>query len=75
MCATPARWPYHPRMPIPEHDTTRTLTLVLPESDWHALRALEPDAVQWLQSQVRDRLIAAQHPDEAPNDWDCHDQY
>ena len=27
---------------------SRTLTVVLPESDWQALRAVEPDAVGWL---------------------------
>ena len=35
---------------------TRSLTLVLPEEDWRALRDAEPDAVGWLQSQIRDRL-------------------
>lgn len=35
---------------------TRTLTLVLPESDWRALRAVEPDALGWLQDRVRERL-------------------
>jgi hypothetical protein len=35
---------------------TRTLTIVLPESDWHALRAAEPDAVGWLQARIRERL-------------------
>jgi hypothetical protein len=35
---------------------TRTLTIVLPESDWHALRAAEPDAVAWLQARIRERL-------------------
>ena len=35
---------------------TRTLTIVLPESDWRALRAAEPDAVAWLQARIRERL-------------------
>ena len=35
---------------------TRTLTIVLPESDWRALRAAEPDAVGWLQARIRERL-------------------
>ena len=35
---------------------TRTLTLVLPESEWRALRDAEPDAVGWLHSQIRSRL-------------------
>jgi hypothetical protein len=37
---------------------TRTLTIVLPESDWRALRAAEPDAVAWLQARIRERLAA-----------------
>jgi hypothetical protein len=36
---------------------TRTLTLVLPESEWRALRDAEPDAVAWLHSQIRNRLL------------------
>ena len=36
---------------------TRTLTLVLPESEWRALRDAEPDAVAWLHSQIRNRLM------------------
>ena len=35
---------------------SRTLTVVLSESDWQALRAVEPDAVGWLQAQIRERL-------------------
>jgi hypothetical protein len=31
---------------------------VLPESDWRALRAAEPDAVAWLQARIRERLAA-----------------
>ena len=37
---------------------TRTLTLVLQETEWRALRDVEPDAVAWLQSQIRSRLAA-----------------
>lgn len=37
---------------------TRTLTLVIQESDWHALRAAEPDAIGWLHSCIRERLAA-----------------
>ena len=37
---------------------TRTVTLVLSEAEWRALRELEPDSVAWLQSQIRDRLAA-----------------
>ena len=35
---------------------TRTLTIVLSETEWRALRAQEPDAVGWLQAQIRKRL-------------------
>ena len=41
---------------------TRTLTLVLQESEWRALRDVEPDAVAWLQSQIRNRLAAETEP-------------
>ncbi len=37
---------------------TRTLTLVLPEADWKALRAAEPDAIGWLRTQIQNRLAA-----------------
>jgi hypothetical protein len=37
---------------------TRTLTLVIQESDWHALRAAEPDAIGWLHSVIRERLAS-----------------
>jgi hypothetical protein len=54
---------------------TRTLTIVLPESDWHALRAAEPDAVAWLQARIRERLAtsgtptgAYSPPDAKPSD-------
>jgi hypothetical protein len=39
---------------------TRTLTIVLPESDWRALRTAEPDAIGWLQAQIRQRLSSDQ---------------
>ena len=35
---------------------TRTLTIVLPEAEWQALRTAEPDAIGWLQAQIRQRL-------------------
>jgi hypothetical protein len=35
---------------------TRTLTIELPESEWAALRSVEPDAVGWLQGRIRERL-------------------
>jgi hypothetical protein len=67
---------YHPGMPIPEHAATRTLTLVLPESDWHALRELEPDTVSWLQSRIRERLTPpADEADDAEVDWLSGDDY
>jgi hypothetical protein len=42
--------------------TTRTLTIVLPESDWQALRTAEPDAIAWLQAQIRQRLSDEPQP-------------
>ena len=36
--------------------STRTLTIVLPEAEWQALRTAEPDAIGWLQAQIRQRL-------------------
>ena len=39
--------------------STRTLTIVLPESEWQALRTAEPDAIGWLQAQIRRRLDSA----------------
>jgi hypothetical protein len=58
--------------------TSRTLTVVLSESDWQALRAVEPDAVGWLQERIRERLgsvthdekSAAPHRDPTPSGWD-----
>jgi len=41
---------------------TRTLTLVLPESDWKALRAAEPDAIGWLRAQIHQRLAVPSAP-------------
>ena len=55
---------------------TRTLTIVLPESEWRALRAQEPDAIGWLQAQIKSRLAAGSEPHagaqtSAPADaWD-----
>jgi hypothetical protein len=45
-------------MNFPETGTTatRTLTIVLPETEWQALRTAEPDAIGWLQAQIRQRL-------------------
>jgi hypothetical protein len=44
-------------------DTSRTLTVVLSESDWQALRAVEPDAVGWLHAQIRQRLSGGEQRD------------
>jgi hypothetical protein len=41
---------------------TRTLTIVLPESDWQALRTAEPDAIGWLQKQIQQRLGVESKP-------------
>ena len=49
---------------------TRTLTIVLPEADWRALRAQEPDAIAWLHAQIRRRLDAtaiSQRPGSSPS--------
>jgi hypothetical protein len=61
-------------MPTTEYADTRTVTLVLPESDWHALRELEPDTVNWLQSQIRERL-ATKRVEDDENDWESGDEY
>jgi hypothetical protein len=62
---------------------SRTLTVVLPESDWQALRAVEPDAVGWLHERIRERLgnaareqqpAASQPQSSAPEGWN-QDQY
>jgi hypothetical protein len=44
---------------------TRTLIVSLAESDWRALREVEPDAVGWLQLQVRNRLSSSDAPQRA----------
>jgi hypothetical protein len=44
--------------------TSRTLTVVLSESEWQALRAVEPDAVGWLQQRIRERLGAVAKTEE-----------
>ena len=42
--------------------STRILTLVLPEEDWKALRAAEPDAIGWLRAQIQNRLSGPSAP-------------
>lgn len=55
---------------------TRTLTIVLPEAEWRALRAQEPDAIGWLQTQIKNRLSAGSQPEsgasasESAETWD-----
>ena len=51
--------PYHAAMMTMDSRSTRTLTLVIQESDWHALRAAEPDAIGWLHSCIRERLASS----------------
>ncbi|HET9264056.1 MAG TPA: hypothetical protein VFO14_13470 [Vicinamibacterales bacterium] len=41
---------------------TRTLTIVLPEAEWRALRAQEPDAIGWLHAQIKSRLDGPSSP-------------
>lgn len=75
--------PYHRRMTNAEASPTRTLTIVLPESDWRALRAAEPDAVAWLQERIRERLATeataagSYAPSTAPtaDSWFADDEY
>ena len=56
--------------------TTRTLTIVLDESDWRALRAAEPDAIGWLQARIRERLAPpAPKPGSAAATADTWDEY
>ena len=45
---------------------TRSLTVVLKESEWHALRNVEPDAIGWLQERIRERLGAQSEPSNRP---------
>ena len=45
-----------------DSNATRTLTLVLPEEDWKALRAAEPDAIGWLRAQIQNRLAEPAAP-------------
>ncbi len=64
---------YHSVMNLTEAGavTTRTLTIVLPESEWQALRTAEPDAIAWLQAQIRRRLgddKASKREDESSYD-------
>ena len=51
-----------PMTKLEASEVTRTLTIVLPEAEWHALRSVEPDAIGWLQDRIRERLGAAAEP-------------
>jgi hypothetical protein len=53
---------YDPDMIDADANATRTLTLVLPEADWKALRAAEPDALGWLRAQIQHRLAVPSAP-------------
>jgi len=60
-----------------ENTLTRSLTLVLSEDEWHALRDAEPDAVGWLQRQVRNRLSTSKpsaEPTKEP-EYSVDDEY
>jgi hypothetical protein len=58
--------PYDPPMLQSVLQETRTLTLVLPEAEWRALRDAEPDALGWLQRQIRNRLSSVEPPKAEP---------
>ena len=67
--------PYDRRMHHTAVDETRTLTVVLPEADWRALRAAEPDAVGWIQRQIRSRLAGGDAQPSEPAGFDMDDDY
>lgn len=55
-----SRGRYHHAMNHLRTPSSRTLTVVLSETEWRALREVEPDAVGWLQERIRERIgIAA----------------
>lgn len=54
---------------------TRTLTLVLSEDEWRALREVEPDAVGWLQDQIRSRLSGTDQDTASAGAVTAHDDY
>jgi hypothetical protein len=54
---------------------TRTLTIVLPESDWQALRTAEPDAIGWLQKQIQQRLGSESKPEVRQSSSWADDEY
>jgi hypothetical protein len=54
---------YHLLMSHLRTPSSRTLTVVLSETEWRALREVEPDAVGWLQERIRERLGSASSTD------------
>ena len=69
--------PYDPSMLHSDLQETRTLTVVLPESEWRALRDVEPDALGWLQRQIRNRLSSSEprKSESAPDAYSTEDDY
>jgi len=45
---------------------TRAVTLELSETQWRALREVEPDAIGWLHAQVRNRLASQSGRSDGP---------
>ena len=55
---------------------TRAMTLVLSESQWRALKAIEPDAIGWLQRQINNRIATQPAlPATQPADLSHSDEY
>jgi hypothetical protein len=60
---------------------TRTLTIVLPEPEWQALRSAEPDAIGWLHDRIKERLSTSdvtgleQMTAVAEERWSGRDEY
>jgi hypothetical protein len=83
LCATHgSRVSYDASIMNPEANPTRTLTLVLPEADWKALREAEPDAIGWLRAQIQNRLATSGTPWSNPSAtstaeswWGNEDEY
>lgn len=70
LCATRMGAPATMTRMLNTDTSTRTLTIVLSESEWRELRAQEPDAIGWLQAQIRKRLdspAAPQRPYSVPS--------
>lgn len=83
LCATHGgRVSYDANIMNSESNATRTLTLVLPEADWKALREAEPDAIGWLRAQIQNRLATSGTPWSSPTGtstaeswWGNEDEY